>query len=159
MRLKEKICKLNTVFQATGLIFIFININLQLKLINQSMLTEILIMKLNDKKHQRINCVFIRINPDERGLNILKTINEIYSHIKKSSKKSLINKISKILLELEFKSNHSINLINLNIMKKTLSMSFVFYQDDEAVKPLCIILPQINGYIKYFKNGGKTCLF
>ena len=106
-----------------------------------------------------INCVFIRINPDERDLNILKTINEIYSHIKKSSKKSLINKNSKILLELEFKSNHSINLINLNIMKKTLSMSLAFYQDDEAVKPLCIILPQINGYIKYFKNGGKTCLF
>ena len=55
-----------------------------------------------------INCVFIRINPDERDLNILKTINEIYSHIKKSSKKSLTDKISKSLLQLEFKSNQSI---------------------------------------------------
>ena len=35
-------------------------------------------------------------------------MNEIYKHIKKSTKKSLIDKISKRLLELEFKSNHSI---------------------------------------------------
>ena len=98
---------------------------------------------------KRVNCVFIRINPDEKGLNILKTINEIYSHIKKSSKKSLIDKISKILLELEFKSNHSINLINLNIMKKTLIILLVFYQNNEVDKPLCIILPQMNGYVEY----------
>ena len=30
------------------------------------------------------------------------------------------------------------------------------YQEDEIVKPLCIILPQMNGYIKYFENGGKN---
>ena len=35
---------------------------------------------------------------------------------------------------------------------------FIGYQEDEIVKPLCIILPQMSGYIKYFKNGGKTCL-
>ena len=28
----------------------------------------------------------------------------------------------------------------------------------EIVKPLCIILPQMIGYIKYFENGGKTCV-
>ena len=57
---------------------------------------------------RELNCVFIRINPDEKDFNILKAINEIYRHIKNSSKKSLIDKISKRLLELEFKSNHSI---------------------------------------------------
>ena len=36
---------------------------------------------------------------------------------------------------------------------------FVGYQEGEIVRPLCIILPQMSGYIKYFKNGGKTCLF
>ena len=36
---------------------------------------------------------------------------------------------------------------------------FIGYQEDEIVKPLCIILPQMNGYIKYFENGGKTCLY
>ena len=32
---------------------------------------------------------------------------------------------------------------------------FIGYQEDNIVKPLCIILPQMNGYIKYFENGGK----
>ena len=36
---------------------------------------------------------------------------------------------------------------------------FIGYQEDEIVKPLCIILPQMNGYIKYFKNGGKNMSF
>ena len=33
---------------------------------------------------------------------------------------------------------------------------FIGYQKHETVKPLCIILPQMSGYIKYFKNGGKN---
>ena len=33
---------------------------------------------------------------------------------------------------------------------------FIGYQENEIVKPLCIILPQMNGYIKYFDNGGKN---
>ena len=32
---------------------------------------------------------------------------------------------------------------------------FIGYQEDEIIKPLCIILPQMNGYIKYFQHGGK----
>ena len=35
---------------------------------------------------------------------------------------------------------------------------FIGYKEGETVKPLCIILPQLTGYIKYFENGGKTCL-
>ena len=30
------------------------------------------------------------------------------------------------------------------------------YQEDEIVKPLCLILPQMNGYRKYFENGRKN---
>ena len=33
---------------------------------------------------------------------------------------------------------------------------FIGYQENERVKPLCIILPQMNVYIKYFEIGGKT---
>ena len=36
---------------------------------------------------------------------------------------------------------------------------FIGYQDNETVKPLCIILPQMSGYIKYFGNGGKDMRF
>ena len=57
---------------------------------------------------RELNCLFIRINPDEKEFNIFKEINKIPRHIKKSSRKYLIDRISKRLLELEFKSNHSI---------------------------------------------------
>ena len=36
---------------------------------------------------------------------------------------------------------------------------FIGYKDDNIVKPLCIILPQISGYIKYFENRGKNMSF
>ena len=36
---------------------------------------------------------------------------------------------------------------------------FIGYKEDEIVKPLCIILPQMTGYIKYFENGGKNMSF
>ena len=57
---------------------------------------------------RELNCVFIRINPDAVDFNIFREINKIHRHIKKSSKKSLIDKISKRLLELESVENHSI---------------------------------------------------
>ena len=57
---------------------------------------------------KELNCVFIRINPDEKDFNIFKEINKIHRHTKKSTKKSLIDDLSKRLLELEFKSNYSI---------------------------------------------------
>ena len=31
---------------------------------------------------------------------------------------------------------------------------FIDYQEGEIVKPLCVVLPQMSGYIKYFENGG-----
>ena len=36
---------------------------------------------------------------------------------------------------------------------------FIGYLKGGIVKPLCIILPQMNGYIKYFGNGGKNVFF
>ena len=33
---------------------------------------------------------------------------------------------------------------------------FIGYKKGEIVKPLCIILPQMTGYIKHFENGGKN---
>ena len=36
---------------------------------------------------------------------------------------------------------------------------FIGYQEGEIVKPLCIILPQMTGYIKHFENGGKNMSF
>ena len=58
----------------------------------------------------------IRTNPDDVDFDMNRLINQIYTHIikstkkqtKVSTKKSLIDDLSKRLLELEFKSNHSI---------------------------------------------------
>ena len=36
---------------------------------------------------------------------------------------------------------------------------FIDYQEGGIVKPLCIILLQMSGYIKYFENGGKNMSF
>ena len=33
--------------------------------------------------------------------------------------------------------------------------NFISYKEGKIVKRLCIILPQMSGYIKYFENGGK----
>ena len=36
---------------------------------------------------------------------------------------------------------------------------FIGYLEGGIVKPLCIILPHMSGYIKYFENGGKNMSF
>ena len=38
-------------------------------------------------------------------------------------------------------------------------MLSIDYKEGEIIKPLCIILPQMAGYIKHFENGGKTMSF
>ena len=34
-----------------------------------------------------------------------------------------------------------------------------YLHDDGVTRPLCVILPQISGYIRYFKDGGKNMSF
>ena len=36
---------------------------------------------------------------------------------------------------------------------------FIGYQEGEIVKPLCIILPQMSGYTKYFYKRGQKHVF
>ena len=31
-----------------------------------------------------------------------------------------------------------------------------YLNDDDIIRPLCIILPQMSGYIKYFDDGGNN---
>ena len=46
---------------------------------------------------KELNCVFIRINPDEKNYNIHREINKIQRYIKKSTKNLLIDDLSKKL--------------------------------------------------------------
>ena len=59
--------------------------------------------KTKEEVEEELNCEFIRINPDEANFNEKKLR-------KNSSKKSLIENLSKRLSELQFKSDHSIKL-------------------------------------------------
>ena len=36
---------------------------------------------------------------------------------------------------------------------------FCGYLNNDVIKTLCVILPQMNGYIKYFDDGGKNMSF
>ena len=75
--------------------------------------------------------MFIRISPDEKKFNIFKEINEIHRHIKKSTKISLVDDLSKRLLELEFKSNHS---IKSNCLKWIAKNYYLQYKDLKNVR-------------------------
>ena len=32
---------------------------------------------------------------------------------------------------------------------------FIGYLNEDVIKPLCMILPQMSGFIKYFEDGAK----
>ena len=121
MHSKEKICKDITV----------LNYRIDLYFHKYKLSIEIDELSHNDRnidyeiQRQRalkreLNCVFIRINPYAVDFNIFKEKNKIHRHIKKSSKKSLIDKISKRLLELESVENHSIKSKCLKWIVKTI---------------------------------------
>ena len=61
-----------------------------------------------------------------------------------------------------------IDLLSVNTDQIVLSDKFKHNNDgfkyfigyyDGLVKPLCIVLPQMSGYIKYLENGGKNMPF
>ena len=67
------------------------------------------------------------------------------------------------------KSKQPIDLMSVNVNQIVTSDKykhsdegfkyFTGYQDNEIVNPLCIILPQMNEYIKYFENSCKNMSF
>ena len=67
----------------------------------------------------------------------------------KSKKTNWLNvsKVDQIVVSDKFKHNNEV------------FKHFIGYQEGEIVKPLCVILPQMNGYIKYFENGDKNMSF
>ena len=58
----------------------------------------------------------------------------------------------------------SVDLNKIFVSKKwkyddTTYKYFCGYLNNDVIKPLCVILPQMNGYIKYFEDGGKNMSF
>ena len=44
-------------------------------------------------------------------------------------------------------------------LNDTTYIFFCGYLNNDVIKPLCVMLPQMNGYIKYFDDGGKNVSF
>ena len=61
-------------------------------------------------------------------------------------------------------SFYSIDLNKIVVSKKwkindTTYKYICGYLNNDTIQPLCVILPQMNGYIKYFDDGGKNMSF
>ena len=65
-----------------------------------------------------------------------------------------------------YSSKQAIPLDSVNLDKKVVSSKWKInettykylcgYLNNDVIQPLCLILPQINGYIKYSDDGGKN---
>ena len=76
---------------------------------------------------------------------------------KETDKKEFYSSKEAILLD-------SIDLSKIVVSNKwkindTTYKYFCGYSNNDFIQPLCIILPQMNGYIKYFDDGGKDMSF
>ena len=76
---------------------------------------------------------------------------------KKVDKKTFYSSKEAILLD-------SVDLSNIVVLIRwklndTTYKYFCGYLNNDVIKSLCVILPQMNGYIKYFDDGGKNMSF
>ena len=98
------------------------------------------------KEALKINsfCFFINIKMSKKALKF----NDIILNKKEPIDLFSLN-VDQIVVSDKFKHNNKV------------FNHFIGYQKGKIVKPLCIILPQLSGYIKFenFENGGKNVSF
>ena len=60
-----------------------------------------------------------------------------------------------------YSSKEAILLDSIDLSKIVVSsrLKLCGYLNNDVIKPLCVILPQVDGYIKYFDDGGKNMSF
>ena len=102
---------------------------------------------------RELNCVFIRINPDVADFDICKEINQsninqsIIKQTEQKTKESLIDNLSKGLLESECKQNNSIKSKSLKwIVKK-------FYKIINHEKCVSIVKSAVNIQVIHFQKN------
>ena len=79
--------------------------------------------------------------------NDVKTNKKDFYNTKNAIPLNLVD-VNNIVVSNKFKNNNDT------------SKYFIGYQNNiDVINPLCIILPQMSGYIKYVKNGGKNMSF
>ena len=76
--------------------------------------------------------------------------------------KKLIKKNSIHLKKLFFLDSVDLSKIVVSSRWKLNDITYKYfcgYLNNNVIKPLCVILPQMNGYSKYFEDGGKNMSF
>ena len=66
---------------------------------------------------------------------------------------------SKQAISLDSVDLNKIVLSNKRKINDTTYKYLCGYLNNDTIQPLCVILPQMNGYIKYFDDGGKNMSF
>ena len=76
-------------------------------------------------------------------------------------------RIKKLIKKKFYSSKRAISLYSVDLTKIVVSKKWKIndttykclygYLNNDTIQPLCVILPQMNGYIKYFDDGGKIC--
>ena len=100
----------------------FHDYNLPIEIDDNGLIDRNIDYKIKKQKaiQQELSCIFIRINTEKKYFDIFRTIK--FAPIKQSTKKTLINKISARLLQLELKSDNRIKSKAMKfIVKKILS--------------------------------------
>ena len=85
------------------------------------------------------------------------------------SEKRLKSNNIKLNKKVFYKSKEPFDLLSVDVDQIVVSNKFkhnnegfkyfIGYQEGGIVKSLCIILPQMSGYIEYFENGSKNMSF
>ena len=77
--------------------------------------------------------------------------------------------IKKLIKKEFYSSKQAISLYSIDLSKIVVSNKWKIndttykyscgYLNNDVIQPLCVILPQMSGYIKYFDDGGKNMSF
>ena len=75
--------------------------------------------------------------------------------------------IKKFIKKKFYSSKQAISLDSVDLNKIVVSKKWKIndttykhicgYLNNDTIQPLCVILPQMDGYITYFDDGGKIC--
>ena len=86
-------------------------------------------------------------------------VNKKKFHMSKEPINLMSVSIDQVVVSDKFSNNSNKNNNDNNNNNNDGLWYFIGYQEGEIVKPLCIILPQMSKYIKYFEYGGLNMSF
>ena len=93
-------------------------------------------------------------------------MSSVFAQYEKGTAKTLKFDNNSVIKNEFHKSKQPIDLDLVNVDQIVVSdkvkhsdACFKYFISYKIVKPLCIFLPKMTGYIKYFENGGKTVSF